>query len=134
MVPVLFRGKPHARTSHCWSLPSQRGLNLFFADPCPLLGTGFGVQSSPPWLTFYPETRSLMRITHSPGERLVVLSDAEAASVVEVCALLVIASQSTPQAALPPHIATVLHELFVGLKAPVSSLLTSSSEATGAEP
>jgi hypothetical protein len=79
------------------------------------------------------ETRSLMQITHFPGERLVRLSDAEAASLMEVCALLVIASQATPQTALPPQIATVLDELFVGLKAPVSSLLASTSEATGLE-
>ncbi len=71
--------------------------------------------------------RECMRITHSSGERLVVLSDTEATSLLEVCALLVIASQSSPLAALPPQIESLLDELFVGLKAPVSSSLTSTS-------
>jgi hypothetical protein len=71
-----------------------------------------------------------MRITHSQGEHLVVLSDEEAASVVEACALLTIASQSTPQAALPQQMASVLSDLFVGLKAPLSSTLESAPGAT----
>jgi hypothetical protein len=75
-----------------------------------------------------------MRITHSKGEHLVVLSDEEAASVVEACALLTIASQSTPQAALPQQMALVLSDLFVGLKAPVSSSLESASSAPVSEP
>jgi hypothetical protein len=58
-----------------------------------------------------------MRITHSEGEHLVVLSDAEAAALVEASALLVVASQSIPGAALPPGMATVLGQLFDGLKA-----------------
>ena len=74
-----------------------------------------------------------MRITHSKGERLVVLSDEEASSVVEACALLAIASQSSPEAALPPRIASVLDQLFVGLKAPLSSLLDSAPEAGAPE-
>ncbi len=74
-----------------------------------------------------------MRITHSRGERLVVLSDVEAASVVEVCALLTVASQSSPEAALPPRIASVLDQLFVGLHAPLSAFLDSAPEAGVAE-
>lgn len=74
-----------------------------------------------------------MRITHSKGERLVVLNDEEAASVVEACALLVIASQSSPHAALPPRMASVLDQLFVGLKAPLSSLLEPAPESWAAE-
>lgn len=61
--------------------------------------------------------RSGMRITHSEGEHLVVLSDAEAAALVEASALLVVASQGIPGAALPPGMATVLGQLFDGLKA-----------------
>jgi hypothetical protein len=61
--------------------------------------------------------RSGMRITHSEGEHLVVLSDAEASALVEASALLVVSSQSMPGAALPPEMARVLGQLFDGLKA-----------------
>ena len=57
-----------------------------------------------------------MRITHSDSKHLVVLSDAEAATLVEASALLVVASQSVSGAALPPRMATVLGQLFEGLK------------------
>ena len=60
----------------------------------------------------------LMRITHSDGEHLIVLSDAEAAALVEASALLVIASQSAAGAALPQRMATVLGQLFDGLRVP----------------
>lgn len=66
--------------------------------------------------------RNGMRITHSEGEHLVVLSDAEAAALVEASALLVLASQSVAGAALPPGMATVLGQLFDGLK--VSTAVT----------
>lgn len=59
-----------------------------------------------------------MRITHSRGEHLVVLSDEEASLVVDACALLVIASQSAPSATLPADMAKVLGQLFAGLKPP----------------
>jgi hypothetical protein len=59
-----------------------------------------------------------MRIKHSDGEHLILLSDAEAAALVEASALLVIASQSVAGAALPPRMATVLGQLFDGLKMP----------------
>ena len=61
-----------------------------------------------------------MRITHSDGEHLLVLSDAEAAALVEASALLVIASQSVSGAVLPPRMAIVLGELFDGLKVPTA--------------
>ena len=57
-----------------------------------------------------------MRIAHSDGEHLVVLSDAEAAALIDATPLLVVASQSVPGAALPPRMATVLGHLFDGLK------------------
>ena len=63
-----------------------------------------------------------MRISRSDGEHLVMLSDAEAAALVDATALLVVASQSVPGAALPPRMATVLGELFEGLK--VSTAVT----------
>ena len=59
-----------------------------------------------------------MRITHSVGEHLLLLSDAEAAALVEASALLVSASQSVAGAALPPRMATVLGQLVDGLKVP----------------
>ena len=61
-----------------------------------------------------------MRITHSDGEHLLVLSDAEAAALVEASALLVLASQSIAGAALPPRMATVLGRLFDGLNVPTA--------------
>ena len=56
-----------------------------------------------------------MRITHSDGDHLVVMSDAEAAALVDATALLVVASQSVAGAALPPRMAIVLEQLFDGL-------------------
>ena len=61
-----------------------------------------------------------MRITHSDGEHLLVLSDAEAAALVEASALIVIASQSIAGAALHPRMATVLGQLFDGLNVPTA--------------
>ena len=75
-----------------------------------------------------------MRITHSKGERLVVLSDEEAASVVEACALLVILSLSAPHAALPPRLASVVNDLFVGLNVTYSSCLKTAPEEPISEP
>jgi hypothetical protein len=67
-----------------------------------------------------PILSGLMRIIHSDGEHLVVLSDAEAAVLVEASALLVVSSQSVAGAALPPRMATVLGQLFDGLQVPNS--------------
>ena len=61
-----------------------------------------------------------MRITHSDSKHLVVLSDAEAALLVEASALLMVASQSVAGAALPPRMATVLGQLFDGLNVPTA--------------
>ena len=61
-----------------------------------------------------------MRITHSDGEHLLVLSDAEAAALVEASALIVLASHSIAGAALPPRMATVLGQLFDGLNVPTA--------------
>lgn len=72
--------------------------------------------------------RNSMRITHSEGEHLVVLSDAEATALVEASALLVLASQSVAGAALPPSMATVLGQLFDGLK--VSAAVTAPRQGT----
>lgn len=57
-----------------------------------------------------------MRITHSDGEHLVVLAETEASLLVDACALLVLASQTRPEARLPAAMATVLGQLFEGLR------------------
>lgn len=72
--------------------------------------------------------RNGMRITHSEGEHLVVLSDEEAAVLVEASALLVLASQSFSGAALPPGMAVVLGQLFDGLKG--APAVSSSSQGS----
>jgi len=69
---------------------------------------------------------ALMRITHSDGEHLVVLSNAEAEVLVEASALLVLASLSVAGAALPLRMATVLGQLFGGLR--VSTSVSSPSQ------
>jgi hypothetical protein len=49
----------------------------------------------------------------------VVLTDAEAESLVEACALFVLAVQADARVSLPEQMGTVLCELFEGLKNPV---------------
>jgi len=58
-----------------------------------------------------------MRITHSEGRHFLALTDAEAAVLVEVSALLVVASQSVEGTPLPPSMATLLGQLFESLNA-----------------
>jgi hypothetical protein len=60
----------------------------------------------------------LVLVIRSDGECLVVLSDAEAALLVEASALLVVTIQSIPGATLPRRMATVLGQLFDGLQVP----------------
>jgi hypothetical protein len=57
-----------------------------------------------------------MRITHCEDQCLVALTASEASRLVDACALLVIAAESVPQASLPPEMATLLCELFDGLR------------------
>ncbi|MEX0588128.1 MAG: hypothetical protein WD136_02630 [Cyanobium sp.] len=57
-----------------------------------------------------------MRITHVPGEHLIALTDAEASRLVDACALIALATGSVPDAVLPPELATVLGDLFEGLR------------------
>ena len=57
-----------------------------------------------------------MRITRCNGEHLIALTASEASRLVDACALLVLASEAAPQAALPPDMATLLGQLFDGLK------------------
>ena len=60
--------------------------------------------------------RSCMRITRCNGEHLIALTASEASRLVDACALLVLASEAAPQAAMPPDMATLLGQLFDGLK------------------
>ncbi len=85
---------------------------------CPLMGTCLRLRDVLHAPTVVVVKRTGMRITHSDGEHLVVLSDAEASMLVDAAALLVIASHSVPDATLPPEMAAVLGQLFEGLKAP----------------
>jgi len=57
-----------------------------------------------------------MLITHSPGRHMIVLTDSEASTLMDACALLVLASDSYPEAALTPGMATLLCGVFSGLK------------------
>ena len=57
-----------------------------------------------------------MRITRCNDEHLIALTASEASRLVDACALLVLASEAAPQAALPPDMATLLGQLFDGLK------------------
>jgi hypothetical protein len=62
-----------------------------------------------------------MRITHYQGEHLVALTAPEAARLVDACALLVLAAESVPGSPLAPEMATLLCELFDGLKSTAGS-------------
>ena len=57
-----------------------------------------------------------MRITRCNDEHLIALTASEASRLVDACALLAMASEAAPQAALPPEMATLLGQLFDGLK------------------
>lgn len=57
-----------------------------------------------------------MRITRCNDEHLIALTASEASRLVDACALLALASEAAPQAALPPEMATLLGQLFDGLK------------------
>jgi hypothetical protein len=63
-----------------------------------------------------------MRITHCDNQCLVTLSASEASRLVDACALLVIAAESAPQAALPAEMGSLLCELFDGLRQSTSAL------------
>lgn len=82
----------------------------------PLGATDFGATEGIEDYRLVGGSPNLMRITHSQAEHLVVLNDAEAAVLVDACALLVLAAQSVDGAALPPAMATLLAQLFEGLK------------------
>jgi hypothetical protein len=56
--------------------------------------------------------RSALRVTHCGQEHLISLSNAEAHSLVDACALLLLASQSVPGCQLKPEMARVLATVY----------------------
>ncbi len=62
-----------------------------------------------------------MRISYQQGNHLVCLTDTEAQSLVEACALMVLAVDSDPRISIPPQMGTVLCELFEGLRSEVGT-------------
>ena len=53
-----------------------------------------------------------MHVTHCGDEHLISLSSNEAASLVDACALLLLASQTTAGCELKPEMAAVLRTVF----------------------
>jgi hypothetical protein len=72
-----------------------------------------------------------MRITHADGEHLLALNEDEASVLVDACALLVLASQSEVEAKLPPEMASVLCQLFEGLKPAAAATGASEQHGSG---
>ena len=63
-----------------------------------------------------------MRITHADGQHVVCLSDDEALSVIEACALIAVAVQSDERVSLPPEMGKVIGDLFEGLRSSLPSV------------
>ena len=53
-----------------------------------------------------------MRVTHCGDEHLIQLSSAEAAQLVDACALLLLAAQSVPGCQLKPEMSAVLATVY----------------------
>ena len=68
-----------------------------------------------------------MRITRTEGHHCIVLTDAEAECLVDVCAMVVIAGQSDPRATLPPQMGALLCTLFETLSKPGTDSAPESS-------
>lgn len=59
-----------------------------------------------------------MRITQCDDQFLVSLNAQEASRLMDACAMVVLAADSVPAATLPQEMATLLGDLFEGLRAP----------------
>jgi hypothetical protein len=57
-----------------------------------------------------------MRISHAPGQHLIVLSNEEARILMQICALVVTATSADSRIKLPAAMLTVLCQLFSGLQ------------------
>ena len=57
-------------------------------------------------------TPTPLRVTHCDNEHLIHLSSAEASTLVDVCALLLLASQSAPGCRLNEPMTSLLQDLF----------------------
>jgi hypothetical protein len=55
-------------------------------------------------------------VDQEEGHHQIILSDSEASTQVDACALLVLASKSSPNAELPLAMTNLLAEIFEGLK------------------
>lgn len=53
-----------------------------------------------------------MHVTHCDDDHLIRLSSAEAVSLVDACALLLLAARSTPECQLNPAMSSLLLALF----------------------
>lgn len=58
-----------------------------------------------------------MLISRIPGEYIVILNTDEAASLVDACAVLLLACESLPEVSLQHDTANLLQRLFDGMKA-----------------
>lgn len=68
-----------------------------------------------------------MRITRTEGHHCIVLTDAEAECLVDVCAMVVIAGHSDPRATLPPQMGAFLCALYEALSKPDAEGVLESS-------
>lgn len=57
-----------------------------------------------------------MRISHAPGQHLIVLSNEEASILMQICALVVTATSADSGIKLPAAMLTLLCQLFSGLQ------------------
>lgn len=57
-----------------------------------------------------------MRISHAPGQHLVVLSDEEGRLLMQICAVVVTATSADSRIKLPAAMLTLLCQLFSGLR------------------
>jgi hypothetical protein len=74
-----------------------------------------------------------MRITRCDDQFLMALDRQEASRLMDACAMVVLASQSTPEARLPADLATLLCDLFQGLQAGVHPTVSRSSDPRSTE-
>ena len=72
-----------------------------------------------------------MRITQCDGQFLVSLNAQEASRLMDACAMVVLAADSVPVAALPQEMAALLGDLFEGLRAPTGCAASGDAPSEG---
>jgi len=71
-----------------------------------------------------------LRVTHLQDEHLISLSSQEASALVDACAMVMVAAESVPEVALPPHVTTVLAGIFEQLSGTAKAVqLNQSSQS-----